>query len=336
VTRPDRRGAPPTEIAGEVPLPTDHGPSLDVEAAEAVLRRLELAVRNKLDGLLQGNYVGLVPGPGSETGESRQYVPGDDVRRMDWPVTARTTVPHIRQTVADRELETWLVVDLSPSMDFGTATTEKRELVLAALTAVVHLTVRGGNRVGAVVGNGQQSFVIPARAGRAHARHLMKRIALTPRAPHAGRNDLTQLLESVRRPPRRRGLVAVVSDFLDGANGGEPAPWERPLRGLSDRHQLLGIEVLDPRELALEPTGLVTFVDPETGRQLEVQTSDVKVQARFAAAAAAQRERIAAGLRHAGAAHLQLRTDRDWVSDIVRFVIARRRLVVGAVGAGIR
>ena len=116
-------------------------PTLDLASAEPLLRRLELTVRNKLDGLLQGNYLGLVPGPGSEAGESRLYVPGDDVRRMDWPVTARTLVPHVRQTIADRELETWLVVDLSPSMDFGTALTEKRELVLAAITAVVHLTV---------------------------------------------------------------------------------------------------------------------------------------------------------------------------------------------------
>jgi uncharacterized protein (DUF58 family) len=326
-------------IVGEAPLATDHGPSLDVAGAEAVLRRLEFAVRNKLDGLLQGNYVGLVPGPGSEAGESRQYVPGDDVRRMDWPVTARTTVPHVRQTVADRELETWLVVDLSPSLDFGTANTEKRELVLAALTAVVHLTVRGGNRVGAVVGNGPESFVVPAAAGRAHARYLMRRIALTPRAPLTGRNDLARLLESVRRPPRRRGLVAVVSDFMDGSAGADataPLPWERPLRGLSARHQLLAVEVLDPRELELPAAGLVTFVDPETGRQLEVQTSDRKVRVQYAAAAAQQRERIATGLRHAGAAHLQLRTDRDWVSDVVKFVIARRRFVVGAVGAGVR
>lgn len=318
------------------PQPTDHGPSLDTAAAEAVLRRLEFAVRNKLDGLLQGNYVGLVPGPGSEAGESRQYVPGDDVRRMDWPVTARTTVPHVRQTVADRELETWVVVDLSPSMDFGTATAEKRELALAGLTAVVHLTVRGGNRVGAVVGNGRQSYVIPARAGRAHARHLLRKIALTPRAPEAGPHDLARLLESVRRPPRRRGLVAVLSDFLDAAPEGAPLPWERSLRGLAGRHQLLAVEVVDPRELELAPAGLVTFVDPESGRQLEVQTSDAVVRLRYAAAAAAQRERIAVALRHAGAAHLQLRTDRDWVNDIVRFVIARRRFVVGAVGAGVR
>jgi uncharacterized protein (DUF58 family) len=324
------------EVVGAAPLPTDHGPTLSLHGADELLRRLEFAVRNKLDGLLQGNYLGLVPGPGTEAGESRQYVPGDDVRRMDWPVTARTTIPHVRQTVADRELETWLVVDLSPSMDFGTGLTEKRELALAAMTAVVHLTVRGGNRVGAVVGNGQASYVVPARAGRAHAQHLMRRIATTPRAASAGGKDLAALLESLRRPQRRRGLVAVVSDFLDGATGDGPLPWERPLRGLSGRHQLLGIEVLDPRELELPAAGLVTFVDPETGRQLEVHTSDPKLRAQYAAGARAQRERIAAGLRHAGAAQLQLRTDRDWITDVVRFVVARRKFVVGAVGAGVR
>src|SRR4051812_46689717 len=215
---------PRPEVVGAAPLPTEHGPALELHDADELLRRLEFAVRNKLDGLLQGNYLGLVPGPGSEAGESRQYVPGDDVRRMDWPVTARTTIPHIRQTVADRELETWLVVDLSPSMDFGTARTEKRELVLAAITTVVHLTVRGGNRVGAVVGNGQDSYVIPARSGRAHGRHVLRRIATTPRAASAGGTDLTGLLESLRRPRRRRGLVAVVSDFLEGgsADGAPP------------------------------------------------------------------------------------------------------------------
>lgn len=318
----------------DAPQARDHGPSLDLHGADALLRRLELAVRNKLDGLLQGNYLGLVPGPGSEAGESRQYFVGDDVRRMDWPVTARTMVPHIRQTVADRELESWLVVDLSPSMDFGTGLTEKRELVLAAITAIVHLTVRGGNRVGAIVGNGEQSYVIPALGGRAHARHLVRRIAQTPRAAGAGRNDLAGMLEQLRRPQRRRGLVAVVSDFLEG--GDTSPPWERALRSLSGRHQLLAVEILDPRELELPSAGLVTFVDTETGQQLEVQTSDRRVQVQYAAAAAQQRERIATSLRHAGAAHLQLRTDRDWIGDVVRFVIARRQFVVGAVGAGVR
>lgn len=312
------------------------GPTLDLSSAEPLLRRLELTVRNKLDGLLQGNYLGLVPGPGSEAGESRQYVAGDDVRRMDWPVTARTTIPHVRQTVADRELETWLVVDLSPSVDFGTALTEKRELVLAAITTVVHLTVRGGNRVGALVSNGEQTSRIPALSGTAHARYLMKRIAATPRAGGAGSTDLSAMLESLRRPQLRRGLVAVVSDFLEsGVVSSEPS-WERPLRALSARHQLLGIEVLDPRELELPAAGLVTFADPETGRQLEVQTSDPRVRKHYAAAAQTQRAAIATSLRHAGAAHLQLRTDRDWLSDVVKFVVARRRFVVGAVGTAVR
>ncbi len=310
-------------------------PVLDLAAAEPLLRKLELTVRNKLDGLLQGNYLGLVPGPGSEAGESRPYVAGDDVRRMDWAVTARTTQPYVRQTIADRELETWIVADLSPSLDFGTANSEKRELVLAAITAVAHLTVRTGNRIGAIVTTGESSVRLPARSGAVHARRLITQIATMPRSASAGRGDLASALDQLRRPPRRRGLVAVVSDFLGDTD------WERPLRALSGRHQLLGVEVLDPRELELPRAGLVTFSDPETGEQLEVQTSDAGLRARYAQAAAEQRAQIAMMLRHAGAAHLQLRTDRDWISDVVRFVIARRNASAAvthdrAAGGGVR
>jgi uncharacterized protein (DUF58 family) len=183
---------------------------------------------------------------------------------------------------------------------------------------VVHLTVRGGNRVGAIVGTGATTLRIPARGGRAHARYLMDRVAAVPRAEEGQRGDLAVMLEELRRPPRRRGLVAVVSDFL-----GDP-DWERPLRGLSERHQLLAVEVLDPRELELPSAGLMTFVDPESGDQLEVQTSSADVRRRYAEAAAQQRAQIATMLRHAGAGHLQLRTDRDWLTDMVKFVIARR------------
>ena len=316
--------------------PPEALPTLDLGASEALLRRLELAVRNKLDGLLQGNYLGLVPGPGSEAGESRQYTPGDDVRRMDWPVTARTTVPHVRQTIADRELETWLVVDLSPSLDFGTALSEKRELVLAAITAVAHLTVRGGNRIGAVVSNGEQTYRIPALPGTAHGRYVMRRIAATPRAATGRSGDLAAMLEGLRRPQLRRGLVTVVSDFLDGTADGAPPDWERPLRALAARHQLLAVEVLDPRELELPAAGLMTFADPETGQQLEVQTSSPSVRRRYAEAAAQQRQQIATALRHGGAAQLQLRTDSDWLTDVVKFVIAQRRFAAGARGAVVR
>jgi uncharacterized protein (DUF58 family) len=325
-------------------------------AVEAVLADLELTVRNKLDGLLQGNYLGLVPGPGSESGEARLYYPGDDVRRMDWAVTARTTVPYVRETIADRELETWVVVDLSPSLDFGTALREKRDLAISALAAMAHLTQHGGNRLGALVTTGEQVVRIPALSGRAHARHLLRRVASMPRSSAGARGDLAAALEMLRRPPRRRGLAVVISDFLgeqaspvapaagsSGAGsasgqptGGGPATatagrydWERPMRALAVQHEVLAVEVLDPRELTLPGVGLVTVVDPETGQQVEVQSSNKDLRARYAAAAAAQRAAIAGSLRRAGAAHLRLSTDRDWVIDIVRFVAARRRGVSG-------
>jgi uncharacterized protein (DUF58 family) len=313
VTRP---GPPP-----HLPHGTDDG------VTDAVLNKLELTVRLKLDGLLQGNYLGLVPGPGSEPGESRHYHPGDDVRRMDWPVTARTTVPHVRQTIADRELETWVVLDLSPSLDFGTAACEKRDLAVAALAAVVHLTQHGGNRIGAVITTGEEVVRTAAASGRVHAQHLIRQVVRTPRAASGRRGDLAAAVQALRNPPRRRGLVVVISDFLgEYADGYD---WERPVRGLAGRHEVLAVEVLDPRELSLPAVGLLTVTDPETGRQVEVQTSDRDLRARYAAAAAAQRSAVSTSLRRAGAAHLRLSTDRDWLLDIVRFVAARRRGVSG-------
>jgi uncharacterized protein (DUF58 family) len=293
-------------------------PHLNEGQLEASLRALELTVRRRLDGLLQGNHLGLVPGPGSESGDARLYQPGDDVRRMDWAVTARTTEPHIRQTVADRELETWVAVDLSASLDFGTARCEKRDLAVAAVAAVAHLTRGGGNRIGALVATGERLVRIPARGGMLHARGVVRRVAQTPRPPEGTRGDLAAALEQLRRPPRRRGLAVVVSDFL-----GE-LTWERPLRALSARHDLLAVEVLDPRDLELPNVGTVVLADPETGRQREVQTSPLLCR-EFAAAAAEHRERVATSLRRCGAAHLVLRTDRDWITDVVRFAVARKR-----------
>lgn len=293
-------------------------PSLRDGRMEAALKALELSVRIRLDGLLQGNHLGLVPGPGTELGEARFYQPGDDVRRIDWSVTARTTVPHVRQTVADRELETWVVVDLSPSLDFGTAACEKRDLAVAALAAVAHLTRGGGNRIGALVSTGDRLVRLPARGGMLYARGLVRQVAEVPRAPNGTRGDLTAAIEQLRRPPRRRGLAVVISDFL-----GEPE-WEHTLRALSARHELLAVEVLDPRELELPDVGTVVLADPETGRQREVVTTPLLCR-EFAAAAAEHRERVAAALRRAGAAHLQLRTDSDWIADIVRFALARKR-----------
>lgn len=295
--------------------------------AEAVLSRLHLLVTRRLDGLLQGDYLGLLPGPGSEAGESREYRPGDDVRRMDWPVTARTTLPHVRQTVADRELETWLAVDMSASLDFGTARWLKRDLAVFAAAAVTHLVVRGGNRVGAVLGTGEgtggsqaaggKRIRLPARSGHKEGQGLMRAIARTPVSP--GRADLGALIDMLNRPPRRRGMAVVISDFLAA-----PAQWARPLRKLAVRHDVLAVEVVDPRELELPDVGVLELVDPETGQVHEVQTSDPRLRRRYAKAAAAQRAEIADALRGAGAAHLRLRTDTDWLLDIVRFVAASR------------
>ena len=310
------------EKAGERPNwapPVMHGGRM-----EAALRTLELEVRRRLDGLLQGNHMGFVPGPGSEPGEARAYQPGDDVRRMDWAVTARTTVPHIRETVADRELETWMAIDLSPSLDFGTAVCEKRDLAIAATAAVAHLTRGGGNRIGALVSTGDKLVRVPARGGLAHARGLVRRVAETPRAPEGTRGDLAGVVEQLRRPPRRRGLVVVVSDFL-GDTG-----WQRPLRALSARHDLVAIEIVDPRDIDLPDVGTVVLADPETGRQREVTASPL-LRREFAAAAAEHRADVAVGLRQAGAGHLVLRTDSDWIADVVRFVVARKRRWSGGV-----
>jgi len=287
-----------------------------------ILRRLELTITRKLDGLLQGDYRGLVPGHGSELGESREYQPGDDTRRIDWNVTARTNVPHVRDTIADRELEVWLLVDQSASLDFGTAGCEKRDLAVNAVAAVGFLTARGGNRIGAILLRpGGAPLVVPARGGRIHLQALLHRVLSAPRVDGGGPTDLAAGIDRLGGVMRRRGLAVVVSDWLD------PTPWDRPLRRLGVRHDLLAVEVVDPRELTLADVGMLHVVDPETGAVREVQTADAALRERYAAAARRQRDEIAARIRTAGGHHLVLRTDEDWLRALVRFVLLRRRAV---------
>ena len=302
---------------------TVHPPSLargEIGDAKlsAALRTLELTVKRKLDGVLQGNHLGLIPGPGSEPGESRLYQPGDDVRRMDWSVTARTTHPHVRQMIADRELETWLVIDMSASLDFGTAGCEKRDLAVAAAAAITYLNSGGGNRLGAVIANGQSIVRVPARSGRQHEQTLLRAIATSPRAPLGVRGDLAAAIDALRRPERRRGMAVVISDFLG------PINWMRPLRAIAARHEVLGVEVLDPRDIELPDVGDVILQDTASGVTREF-TIDEQLRDDFARAAAAHREEVARTLRRCGAPLMTLRTDRDWISDIVRFVASRRR-----------
>ena len=307
----------PRSPAANQPPSMQRGQIVDPKLS-AALRKLQLTVTRKLDGVLHGDHLGLIPGPGSEPGESREYQPGDDVRRMDWAVTARTTHPHVRQMIADRELETWLVVDMSASLDFGTVGCEKRDLAVAAAAAIICLNSGGGNRFGALVSNGATMVRVPARSGRQHEQKLLRAIATTPRAPVGVRGDLATTIDALRRPERRRGMAVIISDFLG------PITWVRPLRAIAARHEVLAVEVLDPRDVELPDVGDVVLQDAETGATREF-TIDAQLRDDFGRAAAAHRAEVSRTIRSCGAPVMTLRTDRDWIADIVRFVESRRR-----------
>ena len=297
--------------------------SVGVVDAAAVLRRLELTIVRRLEGFLRGEHLGLLPGPGTELAEARVYSPGeDDIRHMDWAVTARTTVPHVHDVVADRELETWALVDLSPSMHFGTAATDKRDLALAAVATVGVLTQRLGDRFGGYVLSDAGLRRFPARSGRLALAGLVRSLAAPVPGEGGGRQrSLGEALSAVAAAHPRRGLRVVVSDLL-----GPPAAWEREVRRLALRHQVLAVEVVDPRELELPDVGVVPLLDPETGRLVEVDTGRRRTREAFRSAAAAHRAEVADVLRRAGAGHLRLRTDSDWVADMARFVLTHRRV----------
>ncbi len=286
--------------------------------------RLELAVRRRLEGRLHGDYLGLLPGHGSEAGEARQYRPGDDVRRIDWAVTARTDRPHVRDTIADHELSTIGVIDLSGSLHFGTGRRSKRDVATEVLAAMGFVTAHGANRFGVLALHPAGERWFAPTSGRDHVHATMRRIARLPRANAAGGDgpaqvDLARGLSRAARLARSRGFMVVVSDFL-----GTPS-WSRRLRALVDRHDVMAIEVVDPRELSLPDVGYLTVADPETGRRRVVDTADARLRERYARAASDQRARIAAEIRRTGADHLTVHTDRDWLADLIRHVEVRRR-----------
>jgi uncharacterized protein (DUF58 family) len=299
--------------------------------AEEIIRRLTLDVNRRLDGMLHGDFMGIVPGRGTEPGETRPYEAGDDVRHIDWNVTARTQVPHIRETIADRELETWMLVDRSPGLDFGTALCEKRDLVLASAAAVGLLTARGGNRVGAVLLRAADAVTVPPRQGRRNLLGILHRVLESPRVDGAGRSDLGAGLRRIGAMAPRRGLVVVISDFLS-----DPEEWRTALGTVGLRHSVLCLQVVDPRDLELPPVGMLHLVDPATGATREVNTDDRALRARYAEAAARQQGAIAAAVRGAGADHLVLRTDSDWLLELARHVTRRRRRSEMAAGRAAR
>lgn len=286
-----------------------------------VLRRLELQIVRRLDGRAAGDHATTAMGPGSERAGAREYQPGDDARRIDWNLTARSHSVHVRTTEADRELQTWVVADRSASLDFGTAQYEKRDLVLGTAAAFGVLTARAGNRFGVSTCGGSQLDSRPAATGRRAMLAALATVHDTPRqkaAPGPGA-DLAAALDAVRRLQPRRGLVVVASDFLDDS------PWPGALRRLCLRHQVVAVHVVDPRELELPEVGLLSVVDPESGRLVHVRTGSAELRARYARAAAERMQRITKELRSAGASDVVLRTDSDWLSAIVAFATTRRR-----------
>ena len=297
-------------------------PPVDLLQSASVLRRLELEVNRRLDGLITGDFLAWSVGPGTERSGARRYEPSDDARRIDWNLSARSLEPQVRTTQADRELETTIIVDRSASLDFGTHRREKREVVLAVVAAFGILTARGGNRLHVLIAGGDQLVRIPPRHDRRGVMAALATVDGTPRreSPPGAGADLAAALDQVDRGTKRRGLIVVVSDFLDRTN------WATPLRRLAIKHQVLAVAVSDPREMSLPAVGMLTLVDSETGRRIDVQSNSAGLRKRYADAAQARQDTIRHDLVATGAKHLALSTDRDWVLDIANFVTRRREV----------
>jgi uncharacterized protein (DUF58 family) len=282
--------------------------------AEGLLRALDVSIGRRVEGLLAGDFRSTVLGAGSELALVRPYSLGDDVRRIDWAVTARTGEPHVRVDLAERVLVTWLALDVSPSMQFGTAERRKADVAEGVAIAFGHLSTRRGNRLGVVTFGGEASHVLPPRQGRVGLVHLLAALRELEGSPRDGRTSLGAALVGTDSLVRQRSLVVVVSDFRGERD------WRAPLLTLAGQHDVVAVEVRDQREQSLSNVGLLWLVDPETGRQLRVDTRSRRLRERFAAAAAEEREEVARTIRSTGARHVVLETSGDWLRALVVFL----------------
>jgi uncharacterized protein (DUF58 family) len=283
---------------------------------DRLLHALDVTIGRRMEGLLAGDYRSSLLGEGTELALIRPYVPGDDVRRIDWNVTARTGEPHVRVQLAERVLVSWLVLDTSPSMRFGTAARRKADVAEGVAIGVGHFATRRGNRLGVLTFGGHEPRTLPVRQGRVGLVGLLSALRDEPE-PAPGRIGATSLGGALRRADslaRQRSLVVVVSDFRG------PRDWRKPLLQLAGRHDVIAVEIRDPREQALPNAGELWLVDPETGRQLRVDTRSAKLRARFAAAAEAERRNVATELSSVGARHVVLSTSGDWLRPLVAFL----------------
>jgi uncharacterized protein (DUF58 family) len=286
---------------------------------EVVLRRVEWTVLRRLDGLLQGEYRTLFRGHGIDLADIREYEPGDDVRYIDWNVSARMDTPYVRQYLEDREVTAHFLLDLSPSVDFGTVNTLKRDQLVDFVALLSRLLTRHGNKIGAVLYAGKVERTIPAATGRNQVLRLLNDVMNLPRLQSAPYTSVSDLIEHALRTIKRRSVIFLVSDFFTAPG------WERPLGMLARKHEVVAVRLHDPLESELPDLGLLLFRDAETGEQLFVDTHDPKFRKRFAAAAAKREALLRDSFRQAGVDAMELSTDVDLVEEISRFIELRRR-----------
>jgi uncharacterized protein (DUF58 family) len=286
---------------------------------ERVLLRLDWQVIRRLDGLLQGDYRTLFRGYGVDFADLREYQPEDDIRYIDWNVTARMDTPYVREYTEDRELTAWFLLDLSPSVDFGTLQHHKRTMLTDFVAVLARLLTRHGNRVGAMMFNGSALHTVPARSGKIQVLRLINDMIRQPRLPRAPFTNLQLFLQNALNSIKRRSLVFIISDFIS-----EPG-WEKPLNLLSQRHEVLAIRLWDPREVELPDIGVLVMEDAETGEQLYVDTHDRKFRQRFHEAALQREAALHESFKRAGVDALSLSTEDDLVRAIVRFAQQRKK-----------
>lgn len=302
--------------------------------AEQVLRRLEWTVLRRLDGLLQGDYRTLFRGQGLDLADLREYQLHDDVRYIDWNVTARMQVPYVREYNEDREIAAWFLLDLSPSVDFGSRDVRKQSVSAEFVAVLARLLTRHGNRVGAVFYGGGVDAVMQPRSGRVQVLQMLHRMQPRPRAAGKaaeppGETDLGVLLSTAQQAIRRRSLVFVVSDFISRPG------WAPRLARLAQRHEVVAVRLHDPLERELPDLGLITMQDAETGEQIFVDTHDRGFRRRFAAAAQRREQELRASFREAAVDVLELSTDDDLADALLRFADLRRQRSRLSAGGGL-
>jgi uncharacterized protein (DUF58 family) len=292
--------------------------SSSTQNPERVLRRLEWTVMRRLDGLLYGDYRTLFRGTGLDLADLREYQYHDDVRHIDWNVTARLQTPYVREYHEDREVTAWFLLDLSPSVDFGSQG-KKRSVAIEFITVLARLLTRQGNRVGALFYGERVDTVIPARGGRRHVLGLLHRLLARPEMARSRATDLREFLRSAYQVIRRRSIVFIVSDFFSAPG------WAEPLAMLAQRHEVVAVRLHDRLERELPDMGMLLMQDSETGEQLFVDTHDRTFRKRFASIAERRERELRSALGRAGVDCLELATDGDLVDAVLRFADLRKR-----------